>query len=106
MNWMEKLKMVCEMTNQRVVSQELGVSQSALNQVLKGVYKGNVDRIQKRVEGMYMNLTVDCPVLGDIPADQCILHQSRMNNFAATNPTRVQLYKTCPTCPNRIGGNK
>jgi hypothetical protein len=56
------------------------------------------------IEGVYKGVMVDCPIIGEIPKQRCMEHQSRP--FAATNPLRVQLYRACKTCPeNRSGGN-
>jgi hypothetical protein len=102
--WLTVLAGECTRTSQVAVAKRLGLSGATINQVLKGKYKGNLPRIRSRVEGAYMAARVDCPVIGDIPRDQCITHQQR-RRFAATNPLRVQLHKICPTCPNWQGGN-
>jgi len=103
-DWLTVLTRECSATSQQAVAKRMGLSGATINQVLKGKYKGNLRRIQSRVEGAFMAARVDCPVIGDIPRDQCITHQQR-RRFAATNPLRVQLHKTCPTCPNWQGGN-
>jgi len=48
-------------------------------------------------------VSVECPVLGDLPRQRCLEHQSRRSQFAATNPTRILLYRVCPTCIHRLG---
>lgn len=107
-DWLKTLTANAKKHGYRRVCTRLGISQTTLSQVLSQTYKGNLRRIQQLVEGTLMDSTVECPVLGEIPTDQCIKHQSRINDFAATNPTRVQLHKTCPDCPNRVlnGGDK
>lgn len=97
-NWLTVLHDECKKRNQRVVATELGYSQSVINQVLKGTYGGDNDKVRAKVEGLYMGATVMCPVVGAIPRNRCIEQQGRP--FAATNPMRVQMYRTCPTCPN------
>jgi hypothetical protein len=69
--------------------------------VLKGTYKGDVSSVQRAVEGALMGMTVECPVIGDLPRNRCLEYQRQP--FAATNPMRVQLSRACPTCPNRRG---
>lgn len=105
-DWLRVLRRECERpgSSQAAVSKLLDLSAATINQVLQGKYKGNVRRIQSRVEGLFMGARVTCPVIGEIPRQKCVEHQSR-RGFAATNPMRVQLHKTCPTCPNWEGGN-
>ncbi|MEX2524462.1 MAG: XRE family transcriptional regulator [Gammaproteobacteria bacterium] len=102
--WIKVLQRECKRSSQNRVAQELGVSTSVINQCLKGTYSGRVKRIQSLVEGRYMKATVECPVIGELPKDRCMDFQARRNNFAATNPVRVQLHQACPTCPNFQGG--
>jgi len=47
--------------------------------------------------------TVECPVVGDLPRQRCLEHQGRRSQFAITNPTRILLYRVCPTCIHRLG---
>jgi hypothetical protein len=83
----------------RIIAEELGYSHSVISQVLKGTYTGDVNKVRAKVEGAYMGAMVHCPGYGgDIPRNRCIEQQGRP--FAATNPSRVRLYHTCPTCPN------
>lgn len=98
--WIKTLQRECKRTSQAVIARDLGVSPATINQVLKGVYKGRVTRIKSLVEGRFMGATVECPVIGEIPTNRCMDFQARRNHFAATNPIRVQLHMTCPTCPN------
>lgn len=97
--WLNVLRQACARRSQRKVAEELGVSPSMINQALKGVYPGDLDRLKRRVEGRYLNQTVNCPILGEIPLDRCQFHQER--EFAATNPQRVELYRACRSgCPH------
>jgi len=98
--WLRTLQKECNRKSQAIVARELGVSPAVINQALKSTYKGRVNRIKSLVEGRYMGATVECPVIGEIPLDRCMDFQTRRNQFAATNPIRVQLHMTCPACPN------
>ncbi|MFP4131293.1 MAG: helix-turn-helix domain-containing protein [Thiohalospira sp.] len=99
-DWVAALRAECERVgSQARVGRSLGYSPSVINQILKGTYRGNVDRVREAVEGAYLGATVDCPILGDLPRDACLRHQQRP--FAATNPARVQLYYACRSgCPH------
>jgi len=98
--WLMALKTACLDTSQAAVARRLGVSPSAINQVLKGVYKGNVNRIQTLVEGCYLQHTVPCPIAGDIPKQKCLEHQARDVRMATVNPLFSRLYRACRSgCP-------
>ena len=51
-----------------------------------------------------MQDAVECPVLGEIPADRCLLEQRKPQ--AASSPQRLRLYRACRSgCPHsRIKG--
>ena len=97
--WITALRAECARTSQTKAAARLGVSGSVVNQVLKGSYNGDLVRVQGLVEGVLMDATVDCPVLGELPRNRCLDNQRRP--FSATNPTRVALFHACPVCPNR-----
>lgn len=100
-DWLTVLTEQCKRTSQSVVSKKLDYSPAVINQVLKGTYKGDVSSVQRAVEGALMGMTVDCPVIGELPRNRCLEYQRRP--FASTNHIRVQLARACPTCPNRRG---
>ena len=97
--WLEVLRAECERTSQAEVARRLGVSAALVNQVLRGRYRGNLERVRSLVEGAFMGRTVACPVLGEIALNECLDHQGRP--FAATNPLRVRLWKACRACGRR-----
>jgi DNA-binding transcriptional regulator YdaS (Cro superfamily) len=104
-NWITVLRESCEGSSQAAVARRIGYSPTVVNQVLKGRYGGphggDLDAVRKAVEGALMGLSVDCPVIGELPRDRCLAYQRR--GFAATNPLRVALTRACPQCPNRRG---
>jgi len=83
------------------VAGRIGKSKSAVCHVLRGTYKGKADNILRAVEQAFSVEQVCCPVLGDIPLHRCIEEQNRP--FFATNPIRVSLARTCPTCDRKKG---
>lgn len=98
-DWITALALECDATSQGKVAARLEISAAVVNQVLGNTYKGRVERVETRVRGEYMKATVTCPVLGEISTRDCIANQTK--KFKPTNPLRVALRKTCPTCPNR-----
>jgi hypothetical protein len=101
-DWVTVLAELCDREGQATAARRLDVSTSVVSETLRHTYKGRYDNVRERVKGALMGKTVNCPVLGDdLPRDRCIELQGRP--FAATNPERVQLFRTCPTCPNYRG---
>lgn len=105
-DWLVVLRAELKAIGLRCLAQRLGLSPTTVHQVLKGNYKGNLKRIEERVRGELMNKTVECPVLGEISARKCLDWQARP--FAATNPTRVAVWKACRAgCKHsNLGGKK
>ncbi|KAB7624351.1 XRE family transcriptional regulator [Alkalilimnicola sp. S0819] len=101
--WIQTLRRACEDKGQRNVGTAIGYSPAVVSQVLNGTYRGRVDLVRERVESALMgSRQTACPVLGEIPRHECLDHQARP--FAATNATRVRLYRACRSCPNRREG--
>jgi hypothetical protein len=97
--WVDELRSACAASTQKAVGKRIGYSASVVNQVLKGIYPGDLVAVQRAVETELMSRTVDCPVLGDLARSACIEHQqAKARN---TNPMRVQLALACPKCPHR-----
>lgn len=98
------LRKLCGTTSQAAVARQLGVSEGTVSNALKGRYIGNVDRLAERIRGELLNEKVRCPVLGDITTRIC--QDEREKPFHSANPTRVQLWRACKTCPNNPKGGK
>ena len=98
--WMRALHSAIAERGLTAVARQLGVSPSMISQAAKGVYKGNIARLQTLVEGSLLTETVSCPVLGDLAKHKCLQHQERPIAFATANPIKAQLYRACRAgCP-------
>ena len=97
-DWVLTFAGECDRTSVRAACDRMGYSPSVGSQVLSNTYKGRLDKIAGAVRGAFMGSTVPCPVLGELAVDRCLYHQGR--KLAVTNPTRVLLSRTCPTCPH------
>lgn len=100
-DWLDALRGACSASSQRKVAERIGYSTSVVNQVLSGKYAGDLDAVKAKVEGVFMGLTVDCPVVGELPRNRCLEYQRQP--FAATNHLRVQLSRACPECKHYRG---
>lgn len=102
--WLQELERQCAASSQGKVAKVLGISRAAVSQILSGKYPGDLRAMESRVRGAYMQGVVQCPVLGELSSKDCQDWQRKP--FAATNPTRVQMYRACRDgCPNSsLGG--
>lgn len=100
-DWIDALRTHRKAHGGKKTAEAIGYSQAVVSAVLNGNYKGDSKAVRQKVEGALMGLTVDCPVVGELPRNRCLEYQRQP--FAATNHLRVQLANTCPKCPNRRG---
>lgn len=91
--WVRVLAEQCDKTSQTKVAKVVGYSAATVSYVIKAKYAGDMSKVEQAVRGAFMNAVVDCPVLGELPANECLENQRRP--FAATNHIRVQLYRAC-----------
>ncbi len=97
--WLEVLELECQRKSQKRIGEDIGYSSAVVNQVLQGKYRGDIGAVEQAVRGAYMGETVFCPVLGEIGMNACMQHQRA--RYAATNPTRIKLFRACRAgCPN------
>lgn len=91
--WILVLAEACDRTTQRRAAEQIGYAPSAVSAVIANKYKGDMEAVCTATQGAFMNKTVECPVLGEIPANQCLEYQRR--EFRPINQTRVMLYHAC-----------
>lgn len=96
--WLIVLATECDRTSQSKVGKVIGYSTTTINRALGKRYTDDPASVEKAVRGAFMNVTVQCPVLDEIPANRCVENQRKP--YASTNPLRVRLYQACRQCPN------
>ena len=92
-NWVLRMGIECYEDSQAAVARQIHYSPAAVNMVLKNRYSGDLSRVESAFRGAFMGATADCPVLGEIPTNDCLAHQRRP--FEPTNGRRVALYRAC-----------
>lgn len=80
------------------VGKVIGYSAAVVIGVCEGTYAASTHRVEEAVRATLMASEVPCPVLGAIPLQTC--RKTRAQPFSAASPTRVRLWRTCPTCPH------
>jgi hypothetical protein len=99
--WLDALRAACEKSSQSAVARQLKVSVAMVNQALKGTYKGDLGRLQAKVEGILQTQTVACPVLDNLPKHRCLEYQDRDEKRIFGNPLFMQFYRACRSgCPH------
>lgn len=98
-DWVEELAAQATATSLKAAAKRIGYSDAVLSHVFSGSYSGDLARVEEKVRGALMGVTVMCPVLGEIGRDHC-LDQQKMP-FSATSSIRSKLYRACRSgCPH------
>lgn len=80
-------------------AEAIGYSGSLVSTVLRNVYKGDVGRVEQKVRGALMGMTVTCPVIGEMSRHDCLDWQAKPK--AATSALRMRMFHACRNnCPN------
>lgn len=99
--WLEVLRTACEALGQKEVSRRIGYSVPTISGALSGKYPADTKGIKAAVEGALQGVSVECPVVGDLPRQRCVENQRAPRSTA--NPTAVQLHKACRGgCPHSL----
>ena len=94
--WIEQLRAECEKTSQAVVAKQMGYAASVISQVLKGTYRGNPAQVRLAFTEHYGGLSVQCPVMGEMPTQSC--RRFRTELHIRTSNMRAQFAQACPKC--------
>lgn len=92
MQWLEVLRREVERQGLGPVSEMMGTSRASVSQLVNDKYPGKLDNMKRRVEGVFFNRTVQCPVAGEIPAQQCFGNQRKK---PGSNPMNLRFFKAC-----------
>lgn len=80
-------------------AEAIGYSGSLVSTVLRNVYKGDVGRVEQKVRGALLGMTVTCPVIGEMSRHDCLDWQAKPK--AATSALRMRMFHACRNnCPN------
>lgn len=98
-DWVAELARLADARGLTATAAKIGYSTAVVSQVIGGKYPGDLTKVEERVRGALMGLTVACPVLGEIGRDVCLSTQAQP--FAVTNSTRTRVYRACRSgCPH------
>lgn len=103
-DWVGTLADACDRESQRAVAARIGYSATLVNRILGNTYGRDTTAVERAVCGAFTGAVVDCPVLGELRLGQCQRHQ-RTKRGDTSSRQGVRLWRTCPTCKHRTGGN-
>ena len=103
--WVLVLAQACKQSSQRKVAAKLDRSGALVNQVLKHKYNGDLSAVKELVSGVFMNGTLACPALGNIPTHECHAWRTKARKFSNANMLRVQMYRACNGCARHVKGH-
>lgn len=100
-DWVLALAQTCdELESQHQTAKRVKISSTAVNQVLKNKYPGNLGNVETKVRASLMTDKVNCPVLGEIGSSECLENQGRP--FSSASSLKVQLWKACQKCERNL----
>lgn len=99
-DWIKALGVALVFESQAQVGRKIGVSVSAISNVLRNRYGASTDNIEAKVRTYLMRDVVNCPELGDIERAECQDWQLKARNYVPTNRDRTVMAKACRKCPH------
>jgi hypothetical protein len=102
-DWIAELARYASQTSGALAAKKIGYSQAVISHVIRASYAGDMRRVEDKVRGALMGVTVMCPVLGEIGRDRCLDEQKKPR--MASSSIRSKLWRNCrgvgaPLCPN------
>lgn len=101
-DWVETLAIACGKTSQARVAVQLERSGAVISQVLRKIYPAEMDRIEERVRGVFMDGRVACPGLGEIATQACQDWRDKAPHIVLGNPLRQRMHRACNACPRYL----
>jgi hypothetical protein len=101
-DWVETLAIACGKTSQAKVAAQLERSGAVVSQVLRKIYPADMDRIEVRVRGVFMDGRVACPGLGEIGVQLCQDWRDKAGTMVLGSPLRQRMHRACNSCPRYL----
>ena len=101
-DWVETLAIACSKSSQARVAEQLDRSGAVISQVLRKIYPAEMDRIEERVRGLFMDGRVACPGLGEIALQLCQDWRGKAGKLEVGNPLRVRMFRACNGCRRHL----
>ena len=101
--WISALARAVEQSSKAAVAKRIGISRTSVSLLLANKYPSpQTNKMQAKVEAVLNG--VNCPLYGALTNAQC--QKERQKPFIASNPIRVQQYRTCAQCPHNTNAQE
>lgn len=98
-DWVQEWAIEGNRTNGARAAKRVGYSAAVFSHVLANNYAGDIARVEQKVRGALMGMTVMCPVYGELGRDRC-LDEQKMGRTGASS-IRAKVYRACRSgCPH------
>lgn len=97
-DWVVALAIECDRTSQGRTAKRLNYSAGVVNNVLSNSYAASTAKIEETVRGVLMREVYSCPVLGEIPKQDCRQWRDKARNFNNANTQAVTMFRACSKC--------
>lgn len=98
-DWVREWAIEGNRTNGARAAKRVGYSAAVFSHVLANNYAGDIARVEQKVRGALMGMTVMCPVYGELGRDRC-LDEQKMGRTGASS-IRAKVYRACRSgCPH------
>lgn len=104
--WVERLAFECAATSQNKVAKRIKRSAAMISQVLRRKYPGDLSAVEELINGVFMAKIIECPALGNIPANECQDWRRKSGQFINVNALRVRMFRACSGCSRNLKGGK
>lgn len=101
-DWIVTLVRECEASSQNKVAGRMKYSGAVISQVLRAKYPGDMEAVEDRVRGLFMQGRVNCPALGTLPVNECRDWRALARSFSPVNALRVRMFRACTRCPRHV----
>lgn len=92
-DWVLVLAEYATKTTGVIAAEKIGYCGAIVSQVTGNKYPGDLARVEEKVRGALMGVTVLCPILGEIGRHQCLDEQGKP--FTASSSIRSKLFRAC-----------
>lgn len=105
-DWVKEWALEANRTNGTLAAKRVNYSLAVFSHVMANNYTGDIARVEQKVRGALMGMTVMCPVYGELGRDRC-LDEQKMGRTGASS-VRARVYRACRSgCPHsRIPGQE
>jgi uncharacterized protein involved in cysteine biosynthesis len=94
--WIAVLAESTDRLGLKAVATKVDYSIATITNTINCKYPGDMAKVERAVRGALMSATVECPILGTIPTNDCESHQRA--EFSTSSPQAAKLARACPSC--------